>query len=211
MMREPTVYIVDDDPDMRDSLHWLLRTVGLHAVACASAEEFVDKFTAGAPACLVLDVRMPGTGGFDLFEELRTRGLGLPVLFISAHADVPMAVRAMKSGAVEFLEKPYNGQVLLDKIQRALKDDADRQARQAAAAAFIARLSTLTGKEREVLEMIRDGRPNKEIAARLEVTPRAVELRRASLMKKLGVGSLPELLRLTIGLDRLPEALRKVP
>jgi FixJ family two-component response regulator len=200
-MREPTVYIVDDDPDMRDSLRWLLKTVGLRGVTFASAEQFVREFAAEGPACLILDVRMPGTGGLDLFEELTERGVKIPAIFITAHADVPMAVRAMKSGAVEFLEKPFNAQVLLDKVQRAIRDDADRLARQAALAEFRARLGKLTGKEREVLEMIRDGRPNKEIASRLEVTPRAVEMRRASLMKKLGVGSLPELLRLAIGLD----------
>ena len=121
-----------------------------------------------------------------------------------------MAVRAMKSGAVEFLEKPFNGQVLLEKIQRAVKDDADRLAREADLEEVRARLETLTGKEREVLGMIRDGRPNKEIATRLEVTPRAVELHRASLMRKLGVSSLPELLRLTIGHDGFPEASREI-
>ena len=142
---------------------------------------------------------MPGTSGLDLFEELAARGLRMPVMFITAYADVPMAVRAMKSGAVEFLEKPFNGQVLLEKIQRAVEDDADRISRESGLEEVRARLEKLTGKEREVLGMIRDGRPNKEIAARLEVTPRAVELRRASLMKKLGVSSLPELLRLTIG------------
>lgn len=200
-MSESTVYIVDDDPDMRDSLRWLLKTVGLRAVTFASAEEFARGYTESGPACLVLDVRMPGTGGLDLFESLAARGLRIPVLFITAHADVPMAVRAMKSGAAEFLEKPFNGQVLLEKIQRAVRDDAARLARQAAVNEFRARYSTLTGKEREVLGMIRDGRPNKEIATRLEITPRAVELRRANVMRKLGVGSLPELLRLTIGFE----------
>jgi FixJ family two-component response regulator len=206
---EPTVHIVDDDPDMRDSLRWLLKTVGLRALTYATAEEFARGYAGSGPACLVLDVRMPGTGGLDLFESLAARGLRIPVLFITAHADVPMAVRAMKSGAVEFLEKPFNGQVLLEKIQRAVRDDAARLAREAAADRSRARLATLTGKEREVLAMIRDGRPNKEIATRLDVTPRAVELRRASLMRKLGVNSLPELLRLTIGLEALPEARRE--
>jgi FixJ family two-component response regulator len=205
-MSEPTVHIVDDDPDMRDSLRWLLQTVGLRAVTYASAAEFLRGFRAEGPACLVLDVRMPGTGGLDLFETQIACGLQIPVLFITAHADVPMAVRAMKSGAVEFLEKPFNAQVLLDKIQCALRDDADRLARQAAIEKFRARFETLTVKEREVLDMIRDGRPNKEIATRLNVTPRAVELRRASLMRKLGVSSLPELLRLTIGLGAHKEA-----
>jgi FixJ family two-component response regulator len=208
-MSDPTVYIVDDDPDMRDSLRWLVKTVGLRAVTCASAEEFLLGFQADGPACLVLDVRMPGTGGLNLFDNLLARGLRIPVLFITAHADVPMAVRAMKSGAVEFLEKPFNGQVLLEKIQRALRDDADRLARQRALDEFRARFGTLTGKEREVLAMIRDGRSNKEIAILLEITPRAVELRRASLMKKLGAGSLPELLRLTIGSDAMPELGRR--
>jgi FixJ family two-component response regulator len=210
-MNEPTVYIVDDDPDMRDSLRWLLKTVGLRTVTFPSAAEFVRGFTGGGPACLVLDVRMPGTSGLDLLEEMTARGLRIPVLFITAHADVPMAVRAMKSGAVEFLEKPFNGQVLLEKVQRAVKDDADRLARQADLDEVRARLQTLTGKEREVLGMIRDGRPNKEIATRLDVTPRAVELRRASLMRKLGVSSLPELLRLTIGHEAAPEGYRASP
>jgi FixJ family two-component response regulator len=198
-MPDATVYIVDDDPDMRDSLRWLLKTVGLRCLTFPSAEEFLREFTGDGPSCLVLDVRMPGTGGLDLLEELTARGLRLPVLFITAHADVPMAVRAMKSGAFEFLEKPFNGQVLLEKVQRAIKDDAERRAREARLAGIRARLERLTEKEREVLAMIQQGLPNKEIAALLGLTPRAVELRRASLMKKLDVQSLPELLRLTIG------------
>lgn len=210
-MPDPTVYIVDDDPDMRDSLRWLLKTVGLRSVTFSSAGEFLQRFSGEGPACLVLDVRMPGTSGLDLFEEMNARGLRMPVLFITAYADVPMAVRAMKSGAVEFLEKPFNGQVLLEKIQRAVKDDAIRISRESGLDEVRARLEKLTGKEREVLGMIRDGRPNKEIAARLEVTPRAVELRRASLMKKLGVSSLPELLRLTIGREAASDGRRLSP
>jgi FixJ family two-component response regulator len=208
-MSAPTVYIVDDDPDMRDSLLWLLKTVGLRSVTFPSAADFLRGYTGKHPACLVLDVRMPGTSGLDLFEELAARRVQIPVLFITAHADVPMAVRAMKSGAVEFLEKPFNGQVLLEKIQRAVKDDADRCTREADREGVRTRLETLTDKEREVLEMIRDGRPNKEIATRLEITPRAVELRRASLMRKLEVGSLPELLRLTIAHETVPHGRRE--
>jgi FixJ family two-component response regulator len=204
-MNEPTVYIVDDDPDMRDSLRWLLKTIGLRARMFATAEQFLTDFVQRGPACLVLDVRMPGTSGLDLFEELRAAGLRLPVLFITAHADVPMAVRALKSGAVEFLEKPFNGQVLLERIQQAIKDDAERLAREAESNEVRTRLGNLTGKEREVLAMIREGRPNKEIAHRLGLTLRAVELRRASLMRKLGVGSLPELLRVAIGHETAAE------
>ena len=198
-MSEPTVYIVDDDPDMRDSLRWLLKTVGLRSVTYETAEEFARGFAGGGPACLVLDVRMPGMGGLDLFERLAAGGVRIPVLFITAYADVPMAVRAMKSGAVEFLEKPFNGQVLLEKIQQAVRYDAARLAREAERDEFRARFDTLTDKEREVLDLIREGRANKEIAARLAITPRAVEIRRASLMRKLAVGSLSELLSRTIG------------
>jgi FixJ family two-component response regulator len=199
VMQEPMVYIVDDDPDMRDSLRWLLKTVGLRSVAFGSASEFLRDFRAAGPACLVFDVRMPGTSGLDLFEALAERGVAVPVIFITAYADVPMAVRALKSGAAEFIEKPFNGQKLLEKIQQALRDDSARLEREAAAQSVRARLASLTEKEREVLALISEGLANKEIAARLDRTLRAVELRRASLMRKLGAGSLPELLRLTLG------------
>lgn len=197
-MEQSLVYIVDDDPDMRDSLRWLMKTVGIRAQTFASAAEFLRDFAPNGPGCVILDVRMPGTSGLDLFEELVARGEGMPVIFITAHADVPMAVRAMKSGAVEFVEKPFNRQTLLDKVQRAIKDDSERRGRMAARADLSRRFDRLTDKEREVLELIKDGRPNKEIASRLRITPRAVELRRSSLMRKLGVRSLIELLRLTV-------------
>jgi FixJ family two-component response regulator len=197
-MDQSLVYIVDDDPDMRDSLRWLMKTVGIRAQTFASAAEFLRDFTPNGPACLILDVRMPGTSGLDLFEELVARGEGMPVIFITAHADVPMAVRAMKSGAVEFVEKPFNRQTLLDKVQRAIKDDSERRSRMAARASLSRRFQQLTDKEREVLELIKAGRPNKEIASQLQITPRAVELRRSSLMRKLEVRSLIELLRLTV-------------
>jgi len=197
-MEQSIVYIVDDDPDMRDSLRWLMKTVGLRAQTFASASEFLREFAPNGPGCVILDVRMPGTSGLDLFEDLVTRGEGLPVIFITAYADVPMAVRAMKSGAVEFVEKPFNRQTLLDKVQRAIKDDTERRSRVAAREKLAASFQRLTDKEREVLELIKDGRPNKEIASRLQITPRAVELRRSSLMRKLGVRSLIELLRLTV-------------
>lgn len=200
-MSEPTVYIVDDDPDMRDSLRWLLKTVGLRTTVFATAEDFAREYREDGPACLVLDVRMPGWSGLDLFEELAARGSRIPVLFITAYADVPMAVRAMKSGAVEFLEKPFNGQALLEKIQQALRESSSQFARQVAQDELLSRFDALTDKEREVLTLIRDGLVNKEIAARLEITPRAVEMRRAGLMRKLEVESLSELLRLSLVLE----------
>jgi FixJ family two-component response regulator len=197
-MEQPLVYIVDDDPDMRDSLRWLMKTVGIRAQTFASAAEFLRDFTPNGPGCVILDVRMPGTSGLDLFEQLIARGEGMPVIFITAHADVPMAVRAMKSGAVEFVEKPFNRQTLLDRVQRAIKDDSERRSRMAARENLSRRFQQLTDKEREVLELIKDGRPNKDIASQLQITARAVELRRSSLMRKLGVRSLIELLRLTV-------------
>jgi two-component system response regulator FixJ len=198
MMQDPIVYIVDDDPDMLDSLRWLMKTVGLHVEVFSSAADFLRDFSPGSPGCLIFDIRMPGTSGLDLFETLVARGERMPVIFITAFADVPMAIRAMKSGAVEFVEKPFNRQRLLEKVQRAIKDDIERRRSHASREALQSRFRKLTDKEREVLELITAGRPNKAIATRLEITPRAVEMRRASLMKKLGVSSLVELLRLTI-------------
>jgi FixJ family two-component response regulator len=197
-MQDPVVYIVDDDADMRESLRWLMKTVGLQAATFPSAADFLRDFVPRGPGCLVVDVRLPGTSGLDLFEELIDRGLSVPVIFITAYADVPMAIRAMKSGAVEFVEKPFNRQTLLEKVQRAIKDDVERRRLLADREATRARFRRLTEKERAVLDLIKAGRPNKAIATSLDITPRAVELRRASLMKKLGVRSLVELLRLTI-------------
>jgi FixJ family two-component response regulator len=197
-MDEPTVYIVDDDPDMRDSLHWLMRTVGLQVETFPSALDFLRNFAPRGPGCLIFDVRMPGTSGLDLFESLIARGEQMPVIFITAYADVPMAIWAMKSGAVEFIEKPFNRQTLLEKVQRAIRDDVQRRRHRADKEAIRTRFRRLTAKEREVLELIKEGQPNKVIATRLEITPRAVEMRRAGLMKKLGVRTLAELLRLTI-------------
>ena len=198
MMQDPIVYIVDDDPDMLDSLRWLMKTVGLRVEAFSSAADFLRDFSPGSPGCLIFDIRMPGTSGLDLFETLADRGERMPVIFITAFADVPMAIRAMKSGAVEFVEKPFNRQRLLEKVQRAIKDDIERRRTHADREALQTRFRKLTDKEREVLELIKEGRPNKDIASQLQITPRAVELRRSSLMRKLGVRSLIELLRLTV-------------
>ncbi|QDV35734.1 response regulator transcription factor [Tautonia plasticadhaerens] len=200
-MQEPTVYIVDDDADLRDSLRWLMETVGLRVRAFGTAAEFLRESPPDGPGCLVFDVRMPGKSGLDLFEELVGRGEGRPAIFMTAFADVPMAIRAMKSGAVEFVEKPFNRQELLDKVQRAIDEDARRRALLVDREAIDARFRSLTEKEREVLDLIKGGLPNKAIAARLAITPRAVEMRRAGLMRKLAARSLAELLRLAYGRD----------
>jgi FixJ family two-component response regulator len=197
-MTDATVYVVDDDDDMRDSLRWLLTTVGLRVEAFSSAEGFLRSPAPRGPGCLVLDVRMPGTSGLDLFEELARRGGTLPVIFITAFADVPMAVRALKSGAAEFVEKPFNRQTLMEKIQRAVRRDIETHRARAGRDAIRARFRSLTDKEREVLDAILDGEPNKAIAARLGVSTRAIEMRRASLMRKLAARSASELIRLAI-------------
>lgn len=202
----PTVHVVDDDTDMRDSLRWLMGTVGLAVETYASAEDFLRRFEPdGRPGCLVFDVRMPGTSGLDLYETLVSRAAALPVIFITAYADVPMAIRAMKSGAVEFVEKPFNRQALLERVQRAVRQDAERQRRIADRAEIESRFRRLTDKEREVLDLVTQGLPNKTIAARLAVTPRAVEMRRSSLMKKLGAASLADLLRLAFARELVAE------
>lgn len=208
MMQDPVVYIVDDDPDMRDSLRWLMTTVGLRANVYSSASEFLGDFRPNGPGCLVLDVRMPGTSGLDLYERLVARGQGMPVIFITAFADVPMAVRAMKSGAIEFVEKPFNRQELLDRVQRAIREDTARRRAHADRESIRTRFQSLTDKEREVLELVKSGLPNKAISLQLEITPRAVEMRRSSLMKKLGVHSLAELLRLSILFESVEEQVR---
>jgi FixJ family two-component response regulator len=153
---------------------------------------------------------MPGRSGLDLYEELVGRGVGMPVIFVTAYADVPMAIRALKSGAVEFIEKPFNRHTLLERIQRAIHEDINRRRYLADRAAIRARFQKLTEREREVLEMIKLGRPNKAIAAELEISSRAVEMRRASLMKKLGVRSLVELMRLSIENDGIAADQRDV-
>ena len=197
MLDTPSViYVVDDDADSRESLLFLLHTVDLPARAFSSAAEFLQQLDLNQPGCLVCDIRMPGMSGLDLFEKLTALGSQLPVIFITAYADVPMAVRALKSGAAEFVEKPFHAQTMIERIQRALV--ADRQQREEAAhwSVFQQRLESLTEKERETLAFVREGAPNKAIAMRLSITERAVEMRRASLMKKLDAHSLAELIRL---------------
>ena len=191
----PTVFIVDDDPDMRESLDYLLRSLGIETKTFASANAFLADFQPWQSGCLVCDVRMPDMSGLDLFEHLGTLGSHLPVILMTAYADVPMAIRALKAGAAEFVEKPFNAHVMLERIQRALAQDSERRASVSAWEEFACGMAELTGKERETLDMLLDGAANKVIAARLDISERAVEMRRASVMKKLQVNSLAELIR----------------
>ncbi len=201
MTTPATVFVVDDDSDIRDSLAWLMGTVGLAVQTFGSADDFLRHYPADGAGCLVVDIRMPGTSGLDLFEMLVARGEMIPVLFNTAHADVPLAIRAMKSGAAEFIEKPFHRQTLLDKVQHAIKLDANRRALFADREAIRSRFRSLTAIEREVLRLIMEGRPNKAIANHLAITPRAVEMRRANLMKKLGARSIVEMMRLALTVE----------
>ena len=185
----PLVYVVDDDEALRDSLRWLLESAGHRVATCAGAEAFLATYAAEQGGCLLLDIRMPGMSGLELQDELKRRGHAIPIVFITGHGDVPMAVNAVKKGAFEFIEKPFNAQALLVLIDRAL--DIDAEARRAAA-----RFGRLTKREREVMDCIVAGKRNQDIAAELSISIKTVEAHRAAVMWKMGVDSLAGLVKL---------------
>lgn len=195
---EPTVFVIDDEPDVRASLRLLLRSLGHAAEIFGSAAEFLQAYRPQRPGCLLLDVRMPGMTGLELQQELSARGLGIPIVFISGHADVPMAVRAVKAGAVDFLEKPFTDEALASAVQRAL--ERDREQRQAAAAhsALNEKLAALTAREREVMQILLEGAPNKIVARRLDLSVRTVEIHRARVLAKMEVDNVQQLTRLLL-------------
>jgi len=194
----PRVHIVDDDEAVRSSLRFLIRSVGLAAQPYESAQAFLESYDPRQPGCLLLDVRMPGMSGLDLQQELNQRGATIPVIFITGHGDVPMAVAAMQCGAFDFLQKPFRDQDLLDRVQRAMARDAESRGRLAARAEIRARLERLTPREREVMTLITSGKANKVVGADLGVSQRTVEIHRAHVMEKMGAGSLAELVRMVL-------------
>ncbi len=191
----PTVFIIDDDSSVRDAVSLLLRTDGLNVAAFASAAAFLEAVTVQQPGCLVLDVRMPGMSGLDLQKQLQARGFGMPILFMTGHGDVPMAIRAMKAGAFDFLEKPFQGAKLLERVREALALDARQHGRQARRAEAAARLALLSPREREVLDRVVIGQYNKVIAAELGISLSTVEIHRKRVMEKLQAESLADLIR----------------
>lgn len=195
---QPTVFVVDDDRPMRDSLVMLLQTLGFSARPFASAGEFHRFYQRPLPGCLVLDVRMPLQTGLELYEQLIREGKRLPVIFITAHADVSTAVAAMKTGAIEFLEKPFQPETLLERVKNALALDAAWRRREAEFNAVAQRIACLNARDRETLELILGGASNKVMAARLFISERAVEMRRARIMRKVQVDSLAELIDLAV-------------
>ena len=193
----PIVYIVDDDPAMRSSLRWLIESVGLTVRTCASAQEFLRTYQ-GDPGCLVLDVRMPGMSGLDLQAELAARRIEIPVLIITGYAEVALAVRAMKGGAFDFIEKPFSDQALLDRIRAAVALDEESRRHRAARQEVAARLRLLTARERDVLTRVVTGKSNKVIAAELQLSTKTVEVHRSHVMEKLKADSLADLIRLSL-------------
>lgn len=193
------VYVVDDDQGMLDSTVWLFESVGLKAQPFTSGQAFLDAYDPAGQACVLLDIRMPGMGGLALQEAMRARGVDLPVIFVSAHADVPIVVRAFRGGALDFIEKPYNEQLLLDSVQRALSRQPVITTDQQALLEVQERLSSLTPRERDILLPLVQGFNNREIAEQLGVSIKTVDLYRSRVMKRMHAGSLPALVGMAIG------------
>ena len=196
----PTVYVVDDDDGMRRALDTLLGTVGYKTAVFSRPSEFLANYKPDAPGCLVLDIRMPDMSGLELQQHLNRMGSMLPVIFITGHGDVPMAVQAMKEGAFEFIQKPFRDQDLLDRINHALKQDAENRDMVARRAEVLHRLESLTPRERQVMDLVVDGAANKVIAIDLELSERTVEIHRAKVMEKMGARSVAHLVKLHLTL-----------
>ncbi len=198
MSTASTVFVVDDDQAMRTSLQWLIESTGMQVLTYESADAFLSSYYPGRAGCLLLDVRMPGMSGLELQAYLAREGYRLPVIIITGHGDVAMAVKAMKAGAVDFIEKPFHDEDLLRSIRRALEYDQRQRSSRAARADILARLGELTPREHEVMGMVTDGKSNREIAAALGVTPKTVEAHRARVMEKMRAESLAELVRMAL-------------
>lgn len=204
--RSPVVYIVDDDEAVRGSLHLLLKSVGLEPAALASAREFLEAHDPTQPGCLVLDVRMPGMSGLELQQLLNLEGATIPVIFITGHGDVPMAVEALQAGACDFLQKPFRDADLIERIQRALEKDRANRAALAERNLIRQRFESLTPREREILALVSSGKANKAMAGELGVSQRTVEIHRARVMEKMGATSLAQLVRMAMDLGDQPAA-----
>ncbi|MFJ3804286.1 response regulator transcription factor [Streptomyces sp. NPDC090088] len=195
------VYILDDDQELSESLAWLLESVGIRSQRFHDPRDFLDSYDRSRPACLVLDVRMPELSGFDVQGLLNETGEPMPVVFVSAHGDIRMSVRAMQNGAVDFLEKPYDPQHLLDVVQAARRTARDRFAHRTLHAELRARLADLTAREREVLDLSVEGIPNKQIAGRLGISAKTVDVHRARIREKTGAESIAALVHDVLRLE----------
>ena len=191
------VFVIDDDESMREALHSLIRSVGLRVATFGSADEFLQSERPDVPACLILDVRMPGLSGLDLQRDLSEGNIHIPIIFITGHGDIPMSVRAMKAGAVEFLTKPFRDQDLLDAIQQALDRDRRARSQQADSADLRSRFHSLTPRETEVFELVVKGLLNKQIALQLGTSEITIKLHRRQVMEKMAADSLADLVRMS--------------
>lgn len=194
----PTVFVVDDDEDIRSSIALLMKSVRLTARAFAGADEFLEAWRPEEPGCLVLDVRMPGMSGLELQAVLIERNATIPIVFLSGHGDIPMALRAVKSGALDFLEKPFRDQALIDAVHAALSQDEARREARKERDALTALVASMSPREAEVAGLVADGLSSPEIARKLKLSPRTVEMHRARAMRRLGVDSVAELARLIL-------------
>lgn len=194
----PTAFVIDDDAAARDSIRWLLESVQQRVETFASAAEFLSSWKPWQRGCVVLDVRMPGMSGLELQDWFVAHRIDLPIIFVTGHGDVSMAVRAMRNGAVDFLEKPFNDQALIERVRNAIELDRRQQAARAEHADTWERYAQLTPREREVMQLVIDGLPSKEIATSLDLSQKTVEVHRAHIMRKLGVRGVADLVRVTV-------------
>ena len=201
------VFVVDDDPSVRRAIKLLLESIGLEVELFGSAQEFLPRGPTKGPGCLILDVRLPGVSGLDFQRQLNEAKINIPIIFISAHGDVPMTVRAMKAGAIEFLTKPFRDQDLLDAVQVALERDRARRQREGEIATLRERFESLSAREREVVAMVVSGMLNKQIAAKIGITENTVKVHRSRAMEKMQAQSLADLVKMVERLGILPQAL----
>lgn len=194
----PTVFVVDDNEDIREIIIELVKTVGLNTQAFETGDAFLQAYDSAIPGCVILDVRMPGMSGLDIQKQLQESPVPPPVIILTGYGDIPMTVEAMRSGAYEFVEKPFRAQDLLDSIQKCVKTDAENRERFRQKAQILARLDSLTERERTVLEMVVDGLSNKEIARELDTSPRTVEVQRMRMMKKMEASSIAGLVQIAL-------------
>ncbi|WP_417380856.1 response regulator transcription factor [Gimesia sp.] len=205
IQQEATVFVVDDDPAIRKSLRWLIESIGLKVQTHELASDFLESYSPDIPGCLVLDVRIPGMSGLELQEKLREQGYDIPVIIVSGYGDVPMAVRAMKAGAIDFLEKPVSDQVLLDYIQKGIETDIQNKQNRVQNQDLLERKELLTRREREVMEYVVAGFSSREIAEKLNVSFKTVEAHRAKIMKKMQAKSVPKLIQMDLQIKDVPE------
>jgi len=204
-MCESTVFVVDDDPAARESMVALFESAGLTVETFGNGEAFLSSYDPGRLGCLVLDVRMPGMSGLQLQEQLEARDSALPIIFVSGNGDVPLAVQSMRAGAVDFLEKPYRPQDLLDRVVETLAFDRERRAARDRASQICARLRLLTRREKEVFQLLVEGKSTRQIARNLQLSPKTIHVYRAETLSKMQAGSVAELVRMALAVRAIPE------